>query len=232
MSLTLDGTNGITSSGGVNVLQDDSVVTGNLVDGAVTIPKIGATGTPGSGNFLRGDGSWQPVDVSGEIALFASGAPGQPRLVGNAVSPFPGTYPVLTVTASDDTSVENGIVTSPASSAFTSSSSFIDGTKHTILKYTGSIRFSVFVDTDGFGDGTSWQLRVLKNGTEVTSFTGSQSFSQTTGPFTADISIVPDDVILWQIRKTGGSTTNVRVRNRSNTATNGYLLRPLFGTFL
>jgi len=58
MALTLDGTNGISASGGVNVLQDDSVVTGNLVDGAVTVPKIGATGTPGSGNFLRGDGEW------------------------------------------------------------------------------------------------------------------------------------------------------------------------------
>jgi hypothetical protein len=58
MALTLDGTNGISASGGVNVLQDDSVVTGNLVDGAVTVPKIGATGSPGSGNFLRGDGEW------------------------------------------------------------------------------------------------------------------------------------------------------------------------------
>jgi len=58
MSLTLDGTNGITSSGGTNVLQADAVITSNLVDGAVTVPKIGATGTPGSGNFLRGDGEW------------------------------------------------------------------------------------------------------------------------------------------------------------------------------
>jgi len=40
MSLTLDGTNGISASGGVNVLQDDSVVTGNLVDSAVTTDKI------------------------------------------------------------------------------------------------------------------------------------------------------------------------------------------------
>jgi hypothetical protein len=40
MSLTLDGTNGISASGGVNVLQNDSVVTGNLVNSAVTTAKI------------------------------------------------------------------------------------------------------------------------------------------------------------------------------------------------
>jgi len=91
MSLTLDGTNGISASGGVNVLQNNSVVTGNLVDSAVTTAKIGdsqvtdakvagiaaskitsgtvatarlGSGTPGTGNFLRGDGSWQAIPAS------------------------------------------------------------------------------------------------------------------------------------------------------------------------
>jgi hypothetical protein len=64
MSLTLDGTNGISASGGVNVLQDDSVVTGNLVDGAVTVPKIGATGTPDDTTFLRGDGAWATIETT------------------------------------------------------------------------------------------------------------------------------------------------------------------------
>jgi hypothetical protein len=40
MSLTLDGTSGITSSGGTNVLQADAVITSNLVNGAVTEAKI------------------------------------------------------------------------------------------------------------------------------------------------------------------------------------------------
>lgn len=34
------------------------VTTGVIADGAVTVPKLSATGTPGSGNFLRGDGQW------------------------------------------------------------------------------------------------------------------------------------------------------------------------------
>jgi hypothetical protein len=64
MALILDGTDGITSSGGTNVLQDDAVITANLADGAVTVPKIGATGTPDATNFLRGDGSWQVISTT------------------------------------------------------------------------------------------------------------------------------------------------------------------------
>jgi hypothetical protein len=74
MSLTLDGTSGITSSGGTNVLQADAVITNNLVNGAVTtakiadanvtIAKLSATGTPDATNFLRGDGSWQTISTT------------------------------------------------------------------------------------------------------------------------------------------------------------------------
>jgi len=44
MSLTLDGTSGITSSGGTNVLQADAVITANLQNGAVTTDKIANLG--------------------------------------------------------------------------------------------------------------------------------------------------------------------------------------------
>jgi hypothetical protein len=49
MALILDGTDGITSSGGTNVLQDASVEMSNL----------NATGTPSDTTFLRGDGAWE-----------------------------------------------------------------------------------------------------------------------------------------------------------------------------
>jgi hypothetical protein len=42
-------------------IANNAVTTNKINNGAVTVPKIGATGTPGSGNFLRGDGSWQGV---------------------------------------------------------------------------------------------------------------------------------------------------------------------------
>jgi hypothetical protein len=54
MALILDGTDGITSSGGTNVLQAASVEMSNL----------NATGTPSASNFLRGDGSWQTINTT------------------------------------------------------------------------------------------------------------------------------------------------------------------------
>jgi hypothetical protein len=95
MSLTLDGTNGITSSGGVNVLQADAVITSNLVDGAVTVPKIGATGTPGSGNFLRGDGSWEAISTTPTTAQVLDATAG-------ATAGAVGTYAMLGVVSGDD----------------------------------------------------------------------------------------------------------------------------------
>lgn len=44
-----------------------SVDTAQIVDGAVTIAKIDATGTPGSGNFLRGDGQWVAPAGGGDL---------------------------------------------------------------------------------------------------------------------------------------------------------------------
>lgn len=186
------------------------------------------TGTPGSGNFLRGDGSWQPVDVSGEIALFASGAPGQPRLVGNAVSEFPGTYPVLTVTASDAHSVNNGLGTTVVDGPLNGTTTFVNGTSHTINKYTGSIRFRTITRiTWQTGSPANFETRVLKNGVVLQNYTGTlQQAGGTT--HVIDISVVPGDVILWQTRWTGGAAESFYTQNGNNTASNGYLVRNLF----
>jgi hypothetical protein len=90
MALTLDGTNGISASSGVNVLQDDSVVTGNLVDGAVTDAKIAAmaasklTGDVAAARItdaLNASGSapvyacraWVNFNGTGTVAIRASG---------------------------------------------------------------------------------------------------------------------------------------------------------------
>ena len=39
-------------------LADSAVTAAKIASAAVTVAKISATGTPGSGNFLRGDGAW------------------------------------------------------------------------------------------------------------------------------------------------------------------------------
>jgi hypothetical protein len=84
MSLTLDGTNGISASGGVNVLQNNSVVTGNLVDSAVTTAKIAndAVTTAKIGNSQVTDAKVAGIAASkitsGTVAVarLGSGTPG------------------------------------------------------------------------------------------------------------------------------------------------------------
>ena len=84
--LTVGGGVEFTGSGGIQTSAFTGDVTKaaggtatTIANGAVTMAKISATGTPGSGNFLRGDGSWQAVPAltdgdKGDITVSASGA--------------------------------------------------------------------------------------------------------------------------------------------------------------
>jgi hypothetical protein len=84
--LTVGGGIEFTGSGGIQTSAFTGDVTKaaggtatTIANSAVTMAKISATGTPGSGNFLRGDGSWQAVPAltdgdKGDITVSASGA--------------------------------------------------------------------------------------------------------------------------------------------------------------
>jgi hypothetical protein len=84
--LTVGGGVEFTGSGGIQTSAFTGDVTKaaggtatTIANGAVTMAKISATGTPGSGNFLRGDGSWQAVPAltdgdKGDITVSGSGA--------------------------------------------------------------------------------------------------------------------------------------------------------------
>jgi hypothetical protein len=165
------------------------------------------------------------VDVGQAIADFASGAPGQPRLVGNAVSVFPGTYPVLTVTASDAFSVANGLNILRQSINMNNGNSNLDGPELQVIKYTGTIRFRLNLTAINFLAKT-YSISVFKNNVLVQNFSG--SYTSPTG-LTIDISVVPNDVILWRlISFSGGETGFQGMSMGNNTASNGYLLRELF----
>lgn len=62
------------SDAGVTTITNNAVTTPKLADGAVTIPKIGATGTPSATTFLRGDGTWSSIEnTTSYAAAKASG---------------------------------------------------------------------------------------------------------------------------------------------------------------
>lgn len=165
------------------------------------------------------------------IAMF-EGAAGAPRLVGNAVSLFPGTYPVLTVTASDAVSVINGLGTTQTGGSSTSTANPPTDVRvrHVPEKYTGTIRFRAsFGRQPEYNQPDTYRLAVRKNGTILQEYSvsvGVQSFTPLTA-VSIDISVVPNDEITWAISSVQNAAPS-RVNNGNNTASNGYLLRELF----
>ena len=188
-------------------------------------PSSLGTGTPDATNFLRGDGAWEIVDVEGEIADFAAGEPGQPRLVGNAVDNFVN-YPVLTITAADTVSIGNiGYTVTQTTGGWTDSATFVEFARRVIDKYTGSVRFE-YTANEAYEGGCSFEVRILKNSVVAQTSSGTLTNGQSLS-FSIDINVIPTDIITVEARKTGGGG---RVRGLlGGTASNTYVLKELFG---
>jgi len=104
MAITINGDGTITgiSVGGLpdnivdaGTLATNSVDSAQLVSGAVDLAHLSATGTAGSGNFLRGDGSWQTAGSTSASDLTSGTLPMArlsgtlPALNGSALTSLP-----------------------------------------------------------------------------------------------------------------------------------------------
>lgn len=125
-------------------------------------------------------------------SAIAEGSTGATRIYGGALAVPDDGLDVLTITAADTYSrlapLGSGYV---AGSLTTNSGSEVVGATYTIVSYTGSMRFTCVHENTG---STLSTLAIYKNGTLV------QSWSQSGGTVTrtADVTIVPTDVVEWR----------------------------------
>lgn len=145
-----------------------------------------------------------------------------PRIIGKAAKRLQD-MPVLTVTAADTYSTQNG---DGALSLLTStgSSSYAAAFRYTISLYTGSIRLKAThtASFDDFGTNIGY-MALYKNNVLVQEY----STASTTGvQRTNDVSCAPGDVFEWRIRSQYGQPTYIF--NNSGTASNGYTTRALY----
>jgi hypothetical protein len=160
------------------------------------------------------------------------GAAGAPRIVGLAAKRF-ADFAVLTVSAADTFSAENGSNPLPLSTT-TASTTEVVAYRFTINKYTGSLRFrtgqagGTYTAQDYSGNiitvNTTSTLRIFKNGTLISTYTKSGSSSVTR---TNDIAVGVGDVIEWRHR-TNDSNGSASINNTVILGSNGYTTRPLY----
>jgi hypothetical protein len=66
-------------------IEDDAITADKMADDAVGISVLSATGTPGSGNFLRGDNTWTAVSTDPTMGGDLSGTASNAQIVASAV---------------------------------------------------------------------------------------------------------------------------------------------------
>lgn len=162
--------------------------------------------------------------VANPIAV-TEGAEDAPRIVGAAIKRL-ADMPNLSVSASDATSAEL-LCSSVDGILSTTNSSYDTARTITVQKATGSLRFRASHRISVSSNDS--RLSITKNGVEVTSWTTN---STTSVERSVDIAVVPGDVVLWRHREEGTGLATTTVSGFAITASNGYVERPAYVTFL
>jgi hypothetical protein len=131
--------------------------------------------------------------------------------------------PVLTVTAADTYPVTAGL-TVVVGTLVNGTTTNVVAMTYTVDLFTGSLRFKgSHRDNVGSGTYTSF-LEIYKNNVLVTSFS---TTSDTAVARSADVSVVPTDVIEWRHRSSSGLGESV-VSAFSVTASNSWVDQPVY----
>jgi len=154
-------------------------------------------------------------------AAITEGADGAPRIFGRAAKRLID-YPVLTVTAGNTASVNEGsnFESLTLQTTNTANPPTVVAYRYTISIYTGSIRFKASHATSDVNQAS--RLSIFKNGTLIQAYANNDtSFVERT----IDVSVAPNDVIEW--RHSSFFATSF-VQGGAATASDGYTNRLLY----
>lgn len=149
--------------------------------------------------------SLQGLMLAGNPVAMGLGKPGAARILGRALMSDPNMVTdgfTIDVSAADTYQLENGAGWDEAlSSSFsgdtyqTASESFVTAETLTNYAYTGTLRFKATYKSTG--TGRAIYVRLLLNGSVVNSWSANGTSTYTASQ---DVSIAPEDVVVWQFR--------------------------------
>ena len=151
----------------------------------------------------------------------ANGDLGATRIVGAGAKRL-ADYPAISISASADYSILN-LVSQVNVDVSTQSTTFVDGVTITIERASGSARF-IASHSMLSGLGFISSLRLVKNGTVITTFT---TTSTTPIERSVDVAVAVSDVFKWQ-HKTSSASDFSQVSGVSTEGTDTYVTRPLY----
>jgi len=141
------------------------VKTGVIADGAVTVPKISATGTPSNSTYLRGDGAWASIASAANFRsqLFTSS--------GSWTAPANCTWCRITVIGGGGGGFQNGATlrTGGSGGVSTGMANVVGGTAYTVTVGTGGTGTNTGTGATGGGNSSFGSFVTATGGTQGTS---------------------------------------------------------------